>query len=137
MLLSCLLSACASLEPPSAEELEQADYGIEISQDQAQRIVQSYLNKYLKDPRFAQYEWGHFHKAWIRRAIINGGGKVFGYRLDVNINAKNSFGGYTGFKQYMFMLYNGGIKVVYAERDLNGGDPIMMEIYYDSKLGRL
>ena len=34
MLLSCLLSACASLEPPSAEEIEKADYGIATPQDQ-------------------------------------------------------------------------------------------------------
>ena len=126
---SAFLGACASLAPPSAEEIEKADYGILMSQENAQITAQAFLDKHLKDPRSAQYEWGESYKAWLRRGIIHGGGKIFGYRLDVDVNAKNSYGGYTGFKKYVFMFYNGAIKVVYAEQT--------GEIYYDSQLGKL
>ena len=131
-----LLAACASLQLPSEEEIQNADYGTLISQDQAQRIAQSFLNKRLKDPRSAQYEWGRFYKDWVRRSLIDGREMIFGYRLDVSVNAKNSYGGYTGFKEYIFMFYDGGIKAVFSERKRSGRGSSMMQIYHDSQLGR-
>ncbi len=37
-----------------------------------------------------------------------------------NINAKNSYGGYTGYKTYEFLFYNGAILSAYAEQELEG-----------------
>ncbi len=134
--LSCTWSNCAPIDPvfpSSTEEIKEADYGIAISQDQAQRIAQTYLNRHLKDPRSAQYDWGTLQKSWAQRGIYGRGERIFGYKLDVDINAKNSYGGYTGFKKYRFMFYNDGIKAIYTE--LEG--QLKSEIYYDSKIGSL
>lgn len=126
--ISIILAACAS-GPPTKEELASADYGSVISQSDAQQKAQSFLSNRLKDPYSAQYQWGNVYQGWIRHAPIHGGGLVFGYILDVNVNAKNSFGGYVGFKPYRFVFYNGAIKTVYGQQELDGGTTYMGKIY--------
>jgi hypothetical protein len=113
-IISSFLSSCA-MGPPSHAELISADYGSPITQEIAQRLAKNFLSARFKDPRSAQYEWGIVHKGWIREAPLHGRKLVFGYKLDVRVNAKNSFGGYVGFKPYTFIFYNGLIKTVYGQ----------------------
>lgn len=126
--VSLILAACAT-GPPTQEELATADYGSIISQEDAQRKAQSFISSSLKDPNSAQYQWGNVEKGWIRHAPAYGGGLVFGYILDVNVNAKNSFGGYVGFKPYQFVFYNGVIKTVYGQQEFDSGYKYMGKIY--------
>ena len=50
--------------------------------------------------------------------------------LPADVNAKNSFGGYVGYKPYHFSFYNGILKNVYAERDLDSyGNTYMAKIH--------
>ena len=123
-----LLSACAS-GPPTQQELAAADYGASITQENAQDLAKEFLSRHLKDPYSAQYQWGSIYQGWMREAPINGGGLVFGYILDVSVNAKNSFGGYVGFKPYKFVFYGGSIKTVYGQQELSGGTTYMGKIY--------
>jgi len=108
--------------------LASADYGNPIAQEGAQKLATEFLSNRLKDPLSAQYQWGVVYKGWIRNAPIHGAGLVFGYVLDVSVNAKNSFGGYVGFKQYRFVFYNGSIKTVYGPKEISGS-PYMGKIY--------
>jgi hypothetical protein len=103
-----LLSACAS-GPPTREELLSADYGSPIAQQDAEARAKEFLKEYLKDPASAIYEWNPVYNGWVREAPLSGGGLKFGYLLDGNINAKNSYGGYTGFAPYQFFFHNGNI----------------------------
>lgn len=117
------------MNSPTEQELANADYGYAISQQEAQRQVRDFLSTRLKDPGSAQYQWGSVYQGWMRHARIHGAGVVFGYILNVSINAKNSFGAYNGFKPYEFVFHNGSILTVYGERELNGGMKIMGRIY--------
>lgn len=91
---------------PTQQEIESADYGpypVEYEQ-----IIKNYMQGILKDPSSATYQFlGSPRSGW------NGmGGKKFGYMVCVNINAKNSFGGYTGNRMSYFMIHYG--RVIYA-----------------------
>ena len=125
-----LLSSC-SFGPPTLENLSSADYGSPISQQDAEAQAQQFLRRYLKDPDSASYEWNPVYRGWMREAPIHGGGLKFGYILDGNINAKNSFGGYTGLKPYKFVFYNGNIVSVYAQQELRGS---YRSTYYMGKI---
>ena len=122
------LSACAS-GPPTQKELAAADYGSPISQQDAEAQAKQFMSRYLKDPYSAQYEWSNVYQGWIRHAPVHGGGLVFGYILDVNVNAKNSFGGYTGLKPYRFVFKDRSIVTVYGQQELSGGTTYMGKIY--------
>lgn len=114
-ILSCysiilLLSGCAS--KPTNEEIMNADYGFFITNVDAENLAKDWLNKRLKDPYSAQYSFNTVERAYAVAPIINGGTKYFGYRLIANVNAKNSFGGYTGYKEYQFFFKNGRIELI-------------------------
>lgn len=122
-----LVAGCVHA-PPSAEQLTAADYGSPISQPEAEDAARAFLKRYLKDPESAEMDWGTVQKRWLREAPINGGKLKFGYMLTANINAKNSFGAYTGYKPYQFFFFNGTLVSVYAQQE-NGGLPYMGKIY--------
>lgn len=103
-----MLGGCAAA--PSQQEVTAADYGNFPSDYEA--IITKYMFIHLKDPASAQYQFLNKPTAAWRTL----GGKKFGYALCAHINAKNSFGGYTGAKLYYFMIRNG---VVIAQE---GGD---------------
>ncbi len=120
LVLSLFLVGCAS-GPPTAEEFAKADYGTPITQQAAQDKAQSWLKGVLKDPSSAQYDWGTVQSGWARKAPIEGGKLIWGYRLEAKINARNSFGGYNGYKPYVFMFKNGELDGVWGEQVLGSG----------------
>lgn len=118
--VSVFLIGCAS-GPPTAEQLANADYGTPISQVDAEAKATTWLRSVLKDPESAQIDWGQVEKGWARHAPIDGGGLIFGYKMDAQINARNSFGGYTGYKPYLFMFKDGELKNVWGQQTLRSG----------------
>jgi len=107
------LSACANSQkeikkafiPPTEEEVLSADYGKRPAN--YVNIIKRHLEEKLKDPWSARYK--NFtipEKHWI--AIDVGQDKVilWGWRVCVEVNAKNSFGGYIGFRRYYFLMKN-------------------------------
>lgn len=105
VMLSTAVTGCTSFRP-SESKLSEADYGTAISIHDAQQQAEHWLGSHLKDPDSARIEWGPFGQAWIFRGLVNGGFH-YGYGLLANVNAKNSFGGYTG-KQPFFFFYRDG-----------------------------
>lgn len=65
-----------------------------------------WLVHYLKDPESRRVEWVQSGKAWVWGGLV-GGGHKFGYGSSAFVNAKNSFGGYTGSKPYFFFFRDG------------------------------
>lgn len=64
--------------------------------------VKRYLRLRLKDPESAIYEnWT------LGRAYLGSNPPVYGWLSSVSVNAKNSYGGYTGFEHYNFW-HDGG-----------------------------
>jgi hypothetical protein len=112
--------------------LAKADYGAPISQAEAEAKASAFLKRHLKDPDSAKIEWGTVQTGWIRDAPINGGQLRFGYVLDANINAKNSYGAYSGYKPYKFLFFNSSLVSAYAQQELRdsyGSTPYMGKIY--------
>ena len=115
-----LMSGCAS-GPPTQEELSNADYGPPISQELAQRQALEFLKGSLKDPGSARIDWSTVSPGWMREAPLHGGSLKFGYVLNASVNAKNSYGGYIGYKPFKFLFFNGKIISVYAQQELGSG----------------
>lgn len=113
VLVIVVMAAAGCATAPSAAQIEAADYGLPISQDDAQAIAVAWLSTRLKDPYSAQIEWGPVERAWIRLPPVEGFGLVFGYRITAMINAKNSYGAYIGARPYAFVLRNRALHSVW------------------------
>lgn len=100
------LTACASMGPPSQAQIQSADYGNPITQEQAEKRAKFALGLMLKDPESARWDCTPVYRGWLKSSVLDGGVFYAGYRLDCQVNAKNSYGGYTGAKPYMFMFHN-------------------------------
>lgn len=68
------------------------------------------MNSILKDPESARYTFQPTFKGYSQDGSMSdsSGGVRYGYVAPVLVNAKNSYGGYTGNQQYVFM-FSGGI----------------------------
>jgi hypothetical protein len=93
------LAGCATA--PTQQEKALADYGSPPSN--YEKSIRDYLQVALKDPY--SYDMKILfepRKDWT--AFFSK--KTFGYAVCANINAKNSFGGYNGFKLVYFLIRN-------------------------------
>lgn len=110
------LAGCASLGPLSSTQLANADYGEWMDSAASDRAVQQFLNGRLKDPMSAIVQCQQPYQGYLRDPPIMGAKPHFGYVVECQVNAKNSFGGYTGAKRYAFVLRNGAVVAAYAEQ---------------------
>ncbi|MBS0160742.1 MAG: hypothetical protein JSS26_19350 [Nitrospira sp.] len=92
---------------PTEAAQSAADYGTSIEQSAAQQLAESWLTLHLKDSESARYQWGVVQRGYTKDPLISGGAVNYGYLLPVLVNAKNSYGGYTGFEQWGFLFHNG------------------------------
>jgi hypothetical protein len=80
-----------------------ADYGPPPSPQGAEAAIQQFFRTTLKDPYSMRDLLIHAPQPeCYPRGLINGGGSVCGHKVCVSINAKNSFGAYTGAEVYVF-----------------------------------
>lgn len=93
------LSSCATV--PTEDQIDTADYGSYPSNYQT--AIMNSMNAILFDPYSAVYRFGTPYKGY---AYVNGSLKppVFGYLVNVGINAKNRMGGYVGEKPHTFFF---------------------------------
>jgi hypothetical protein len=88
-----------------------ADYGVAPSTADAQRAVEMYLRRSLKDPASMMVE---YVKGPEQRWMSFLGTTQFGYAVCAFVNAKNSFGGYVGARPYVFMIHDGTVAQAYS-----------------------
>ncbi len=112
-LAAVFLSGCVSISL-SPGEIASADFGRKPL-DYEDR-VKAYMGSRLKDPMSAVYDFNPNLKRVAlvlpvdferRRAMGKDGvafANVYGWAVEVSINAKNSYGGYTGAKMYVIMF---------------------------------
>jgi len=106
--LFTLLVSCAAA--PTDEQRANANYGTPMSQGDCEKIIKGAIALTLKDPSSAQYRAISQCSRAIDHLIIYGGDAyVAAYRIDLQVNAKNSFGGYVGFTPYAAVMRNGEI----------------------------
>ena len=120
--LTLILSSCALPSDPFTKVREQdeqfrktlpvsnADYGSFPKDFQAQ--IKSYMNTVLKDPDSAKYsnltkpfKSYTIYKQNIYQAATHDN-VYYGYSVCFSLNAKNSYGAYTGNSQYVAFFHN-------------------------------
>ncbi|WP_080783232.1 hypothetical protein [Klebsiella variicola] len=118
MLFALLLTSCAA-NPPSQVQLHSADYG--VLPDNYQQQIKDWWGRMLKDPYSAQYTFGTPEKAWFKDGILaeSGGAMRYGWLIPITINAKNSYGGYTGAEAHTIFYSHG--KIDSADAQVNAG----------------
>lgn len=105
VVMAFALAGCAS--GPTPQDIASADYGSAIQQDEAESQIKSYFNRSLKDPESARYGFSEVEKGHIIGNAFQGSPLYVGYTVYAKVNAKNSYGGYTGDKGYLFLFQNG------------------------------
>jgi len=102
------------------EAVSPSDYGAPIEQATAEAMAQKYLLPRLKDPDSAKFNCGQINRGSERDALIYGGKVWSGYVLFCAVNAKNSYGGFTGNQPFTFVFHDGYLVRVYQAQ----GTPI-------------
>jgi hypothetical protein len=89
------LTACAA--PPTAREMALAsNVQGPASEEIAHRAVIEYFSHELKDPESARYSFLSPVNGVMVMSPLLGGSRAVGWFICGTVNAKNSFGGYTG-----------------------------------------
>jgi hypothetical protein len=101
---------CSSVPPAELEKQAAAiGYGAPLPADW-QATVKAYVGAMLKDPDSATYRFGEPRPGWVAKPPISGGGlDATGYIVAVEVNAKNGYGGYTGFTEMQFLIHDGRV----------------------------
>lgn len=122
-LLLTLFVGCSTT--PTAEQLAVADYGPPVNEAVARDIARKTILARLKDPDSAKFKWVNFKKGYDRKGLFGGGGIVYGYWLEVHVNARNSYGGYVGDRRNLFLFRGRQIVAAWVEVPLTGGGTYM------------
>lgn len=122
--VTVLLAGCAM--PPTAAELAAIDYG--PSPTDYKKSIERYLDSTLKDPDSKKIEYlGTPTTQWYKAGPIAGGGLVAGYAVCAYVNAKNSYGGYTGGKLSWFLIKNDRVILSFMSSSRDSMDTIQAE----------
>lgn len=119
LLLICvvLFAAAGCATAPTAEEAANADYGPRPTADEFRSTVEAAIKRKLKDPGSAQFQYPYPAMiGWFTQPF--GKPTLYGYWTCGLVNAKNSFGGYTGFG-FFTAVYNNG-RVIHSGVAGNG-----------------
>ncbi len=116
--LAAALGGCASA--PSMQQIAAADYGQPMTPSECLGIARQAIADQLKDPSSAQFRnETPCHTGYSNNVPLLGRSAQFGYIQNGDVNAKNAFGGYVGFRPYHVLIRN-GIVVASCITDANG-----------------
>ena len=106
--IGCAMAPYYSCPEPTSDQQAAAYYGAKpLGKDDAQNkmIIEAAIKARLKDPYSAKFRFREPYRGWIKQAKPCKIG--YGYLYDVYVNAKNSYGGYTGEKRYTYLFQDG------------------------------
>lgn len=102
LLTSCASQVFAERTETAKAQLATADCGLKpVFHRSLAKVV---FDTALKDPESARITYHELQKGWICVGIDDPG--VFCWKMPVTVNAKNSFGGYTGAQTWWFWFNN-------------------------------
>ena len=109
--LTLLLSSCVSYVPPAPG----SDYGEPPTKAIRKPIVR-YFGEVLKDPGAAKYRFGsplktYAHRSGVPEVAFQGWG------IPVEVNARNTFGGYGGFEMFFALVRDDELRSVVSKDD--------------------
>lgn len=91
---------------PTQDQIDYGRYGDIPDQAQSETSAKAFFETYLKDSESARYKFTPLSKGWMFSNRFEGSIFYAGYILEAQVNAKNSYGGYTGWSTYR-LLFNG------------------------------
>lgn len=104
--IACTVLVGCIATPRNTETIADAEVGPYPTDYQF--TVQSYFEQVLKDPDSAQYKWPA--KPFKGYARLGYGETLFyGWLVPVQINAKNSYGGYAGWTQHHVLVVHDNV----------------------------
>lgn len=122
--VTVLLAGCAM--PPTAAELANLDYG--SMPTDYKKSIERYLDSTLKDPDSKKIDYISTPTTyWYKAGPMYGGGLVAGYAVCAYVNAKNSYGGYTGGKLSWFLIKNDRVILSFMSTSRDSMDTIQAE----------
>lgn len=103
-----LVGGCAGDMPtlPNGGVVSASDYG--PRPNDVQGLIAEFLRPVLKDPQSAQVERVTGPSMVMARNSVLGPG-FYGWGICFHVNAKNSYGGYVGFKRYVIVVRDGSV----------------------------
>ena len=122
-LLVLLSLICGVSFAGEVEEQEKIDYGFMFGGLFCRFRVEMFFASRLKDPKSVKYSYPYLlpRRCTLNKSTWFGSKRVFsGYVVEVWVNAKNSFGAYTGNKRYQFLFKNG--KIYGVSGDFGSGE---------------
>jgi hypothetical protein len=124
---SALLAGCAL---PQVTPPPETAYGPLPDSKQWRAAIKLHFDEHLKDPESAKYRIGCPVRGYMRHTKIYQPGLQFvGWLVRVDVNAKNSYGGYTGFQPYIAALnFSGSTPMVFEAFGPNGFDHILVKV---------
>lgn len=106
--LAIAFTGCAEMIKPSQQQIAAADYGAYPAN--YEEIVHKWIHATFFDPGSVQdLEITKPVKGWWQDPPLLGGGRKFGYTVEVYANGKNRFGGYVGRQHFQLIIRNGTI----------------------------
>ena len=111
--ICCVLLFYGCTVSPTADQLAAADCGPRPSDSDAEQLIKSWMDANLKDPMSAQYQFLPLKKDCY---LLNGMTRYYAWSKGTLVNAKNSYGGYTGSQPYIF-YFRGNEITLYATPD--------------------
>jgi hypothetical protein len=115
-----LLGCSAVFQKPSS--YAESEWPVAAAKDAAHAAIKEYFEQTLKDPESARYRFIGSARGYSNEALLGGGHVNWRGRIYyLQVNARNSYGGYTGGKPYMALL--SGNQVV---RVLDGHEHVLV-----------
>lgn len=109
LFFACFLASCVA-PPPTASEISNAYYGRDMSTSECQAIAEEHVKYFLIDPQSAQFRHHLCGKGNSHSFAFTTPDRVkFGWIQLTYVNGKNSFGGYAGFRPYVFIIRDGHV----------------------------
>ncbi|UVT17433.1 MAG: hypothetical protein H8K04_07810 [Nitrospira sp.] len=107
LLLFFTFGCVTSIPLVTPEQIARADYGRVPVSHNYQSAVKDYMQGVLFDPHTAHYRFfGEPQKGYVRISGTKNPSPVFGYLVQVGIDAKNLKGSYVGEQPYRFFIKN-------------------------------
>lgn len=107
IVLAAALSACNST-PPRGDPMP---IGYGAYPENYQGIVERYLDLVLKDPSSKKIQWLNAPRSitYSLKPFLSEAVTISGYGVCTFVNAKNSYGGYTGAQLVLFLIRDGSV----------------------------
>jgi len=101
------LAGCSSV--PTGDELAAANYGRDMRLTDCAAAADEWIASQMRDPSSVQFRRTSCDKGYWGSNPIAGTPKAYGWLYAGEVNAKNAFGGYVGFRSFKVLLLDGKI----------------------------